>query len=194
MLGSLLAGVGLPLLVKVAGSALGLIDSPLAKTAQAALGEVSTAIDAGSIKPEQVAEADRHIERMAELESTERTAALREINESLRREVASDDAYVRRMRPTFGYIIAATWGMLMGAVAYTVVADPGHAGSVVEAVGSLSAIWTVGLSVLGIYVYKRSDEKRAGNVVSTSPIAGIASLAASIVKGGSQSAARNIAK
>jgi len=191
MLGSLLAGVGLPLLIKTVGSALGLIDSPLAKAAQAALGEVSTAIDGGSIKPEQVAEADRHIERMAELESVERTAALREVNESLRREISSDDAYVRRMRPTFGYIIAVTWGMLMGAVAYTVVADPRNAGAVVEAVGSLSAIWTVGLSVLGIYVYKRSDEKRAA---SASPIAGIADLAASIKRGGDQSAARNIAK
>ena len=28
------------------------------------------------------------------------------------------------------------------------------------AVQSLSMIWTVGLSVLGIYVYKRSEEKK----------------------------------
>jgi len=27
---------------------------------------------------------------------------------------------------------------------------------------SLSIIWTVGLSVLGVYVYKRSEEKKAG--------------------------------
>jgi hypothetical protein len=26
--------------------------------------------------------------------------------------------------------------------------------------GSLSAIWAMGLSVLGIYVYKRSEEKK----------------------------------
>lgn len=181
MLGSLLAGVGLPLLIKTVGSALGLIDNPIAKTAASALGEVSSAIDAGSIKPEEVAEADRHIERMAELESDERTAALREVNESLRVEVASGDAYVRRMRPTFGYVIAATWGLLMGAVAYTVVVDPGHAGAVVEAVGSLSAIWTVGLSVLGIYVYKRSDEKRSGGTPSSS--AGSSKSAAAFKRG-----------
>ena len=29
-----------------------------------------------------------------------------------------------------------------------------------SALGSLSAIWGVGLSVLGMYVWKRSDEKK----------------------------------
>ena len=28
---------------------------------------------------------------------------------------------------------------------------------------SLSAIWAVGLSVLGIYVYKRSEDKKTAN-------------------------------
>ena len=28
------------------------------------------------------------------------------------------------------------------------------------AMGSLSAIWGIGLSVLGIYVYRRSDDKK----------------------------------
>lgn len=174
MLGGLLASVGLPLLMRAVGAALGAIDNPIAKTAASALGEVGAAIDSGAIPPQAVSEADRHLERMAELDANERTAALHEVNESLRREVASDDAYVRRMRPTFGYVIAATWGLLMGAVAYTVVVDPARAGAVVEAVGSLSAIWTVGLSVLGVYVYKRSEEKRGGG--TERPATGIASL------------------
>jgi len=29
------------------------------------------------------------------------------------------------------------------------------------ALGNLSAIWTVGLLVLGVYVYKRSEEKKS---------------------------------
>ena len=48
----------------------------------------------------------------------------------------------------------------MGAIAYTVVADPQQAAPVIAAVASLGTIWTVGLSVLGIYVYRRSGEKQ----------------------------------
>ena len=35
-----------------------------------------------------------------------------------------------------------------------------QAPAVFGAMNSLSVIWTVGLSVLGVYVYKRSEEKR----------------------------------
>jgi hypothetical protein len=38
----------------------------------------------------------------------------------------------------------------MGAVAWVMVTDPARAGEVVEALSSLGAIWTVGLSVLGV--------------------------------------------
>ena len=85
----------------------------------------------------------------------------RRVNRTIRAEVASEDAYVRRMRPTFGYVVALTWAAQMGAVAYVIATDPAAAGAVVAALGSLGTIWTVGLSVLGIYVYKRSQEKQA---------------------------------
>ena len=64
------------------------------------------------------------------------------------------------MRPTFGYVMALTWAGQMGAIAYVIVTDPGKAGAVIAAMASLGTIWTVGLSVLGIYVYKRSQEKQ----------------------------------
>lgn len=89
------------------------------------------------------------------------TARLAEINGTIRTEVASTDAYVRRMRPTFGYLMALTWAAQMVAIAYVIVADPAQAGAVVSAMANLGMIWTVGLSVLGIYVYRLSDEKRA---------------------------------
>ena len=64
------------------------------------------------------------------------------------------------MRPTFGYIMALTWAAQMGAIAYVVAVEPDKAAPVIAAVASLGTIWTVGLSVLGIYVYRRSGEKR----------------------------------
>ena len=96
---------------------------------------------------------------MARLESEEDRETIREVNASLRAEAASEDAYVRRMRPTFGYVMAATWAAQMGAVAWIVVRRPGEAAAVIEALGALSVVWSVGLSVLGVYVYKRSSDK-----------------------------------
>jgi steroid 5-alpha reductase family enzyme len=72
-----------------------------------------------------------------------------------------EDAYVRRMRPTFGYVMALTWLAQMGAIAWVIVADPVQANLIITAMTSLGTIWSVGLSVLGIYVYKRSEDKRA---------------------------------
>ena len=161
MLPALLAQIGLPLLVRAVSEGLGRIEHPVAAGAAKALGEVGEALGDGRIPPEAVAEANRHVERMAELDADERQTALREVNQSLRAEAASDDAYVRRMRPTFGYVMAASWCAQMGAVAWVTVADPAQAGAVIEAMASLGTIWTVGLSVLGIYVYKRSEEKKA---------------------------------
>lgn len=63
-------------------------------------------------------------------------------------------------RSTFGYIMAVTWAAQMIGIAYIIIFDTQRAGYILNAMGSLSAIWAVGLSVLGIYVYKRSEDKK----------------------------------
>ena len=68
--------------------------------------------------------------------------------------------YVRRMRPTMGYALILSWTMTMAAVVYTIVDDPGAASSVIVALADLSIMWSVALSVLGLYVYKRSEDKK----------------------------------
>ena len=162
MLSTFLSKMGLPVLVAIVGAALGVLDHPAAKTASDALGKVEDALNSGAITPEQLAEANRHTEKMATLEMEHYRGALSEINQSLRAEVASSDSYVRRMRPTFGYLMALTWAAQMFGIAYVIIFNTDKAGVVMAAMGNLSAIWAVGLSVLGIYVYRRSDEKRAG--------------------------------
>ncbi len=160
MLSALLSKIGLPVLIAIVGGALGSMDNIAAKTASDALDKVGEVIRNGGISPEQLAEANRHTEKMAELEISNYQGSLSEINKSLRAEVASSDKYVRRMRPTFGYLMAFTWAAQMFGIAYVIIFDTDKAGIVMAAMGNLSAIWAVGLSVLGIYVYKRSDEKR----------------------------------
>ncbi|HEY0837972.1 MAG TPA: 3TM-type holin [Azospirillum sp.] len=162
MIPALLAQIGLPLLVRAVTEGLGRIDHPAAQAASGALKDVDRAMEAGAVPPDAVAEANRHLERMAELESAEARTTLAEVNRSLRTEAVSDDAYVRRMRPTFGYVMALSWSAQMGALAWVIVTEPAQAGAVINAMASLGTIWTVGLSVLGIYVYKRSEEKKGG--------------------------------
>jgi len=158
MLPAIIAGIGIPALAELVSSALNRINNPVAKGAAKALEDLGAAIGSGAITPDQIAEANRHAEAMAQLDA----GALAQVNESLRTDVSSTDPYVRRMRPTFGYFMAVTWAAQMLGLAYVIVFRTAQAPAVFNAMSSLSIIWTVGLSVLGVYVYKRSEEKKAG--------------------------------
>ncbi|MEX1306330.1 MAG: 3TM-type holin [Rhodovibrionaceae bacterium] len=159
MLPAILAQLGLPLLVRAAAWGLGKLDSPAAEAASQALEEVETALGNGAIPAEQVAEANRHIEAMSRIASTRESGILAEINATMRTEARSEDAYVRRWRPTFGYAVALTWTVQMGGLTYAVIVTPEYAGEIFTALGSLSLIWGVALSVLGINAVKRSQDK-----------------------------------
>ncbi len=161
MLPALFSQIGVPVFINVLGEALRSINSPIAKGAADALGQVGDAMRTGEISAEQIAEANRHAEKMAEIEMQKETTALSEVNETMRAELASKDLYVRRMRPTFGYLMGVTWAAQMLAIAYIIVFDTEKSAFVLNAMGSLTAIWAMGLSVLGIYVYKRSEEKKS---------------------------------
>jgi hypothetical protein len=152
--------MGLPALISGLAAIFGQVKHPAAQGASAALGSVSDALAKGQIKPEQLGEMNRHLETLAQMESDERKTAIAEVNASLRAEVTSADPYVRRMRPTFGYLIAITWTAQMLAIAYVIAFNTGQAALVIDAMASLATIWAVGLSVLGIYVYQRSEEKK----------------------------------
>ncbi len=68
--------------------------------------------------------------------------------------------FIRLMRPIFGYIVAISWGMQMLAVAFVILFKTHEAPLIINAMSSLSTTWAVGLSVLGIYVYRKKTEKR----------------------------------
>lgn len=160
MTSPLLLQLGLPILAEIVGGALRTVDHPAAQGAASSLGKLGEIMNAGRITPEQWAEANRHAEKLAEMKMNEQQAAYEQVNESLRAEVASNDAYVRRMRPTFGYLMAFTWAAQMFAIAYVIVFRTEESSLVLQAMESLGMIWAIGLSVLGVYVYKRSEEKR----------------------------------
>lgn len=156
MLEIILGKLGLSFFTSTLAKVLGSVDNDIAKKASEALNEVGNEIAKGSISIDQLKEANRNIETMSKLD----VEALAEINLSLRAEIDSADKYVRRMRPTFGYLMALTWAAQMFSVAYIMVFETNKASVVINAIESLSGIWAVGLSVLGIYVYKRSEDKK----------------------------------
>ena len=96
------------------------------------------------------------------------TARLAQVNKTMRAEVASNDGYVRRWRPTFGYAVALAWVVqafgIIGACLYAAIATPTEAGPIINAVGDMvSALdmqWAVALSVLGVSAAKRSQDKQ----------------------------------
>lgn len=160
MLTTVLSKIGLPILIEFVMQGLSRIEHPVAQGATQALEKVEGALVGGLISPDQIAEANRHAEVMAEMNMKQYETSLAEINESVRAEVASDDKYVRRMRPTFGYLMAGTWAAQMFGIAYVIVFQTEKAAFILEGMAALSTIWAVGLSVLGIYVYKRSEDKK----------------------------------
>ena len=159
MLPALIAGIGLPLLTRLVAAGLEKIDSPVARTASDALGQVGDALVTGAIPNQQVREANRHLEEITRIEAERDQIVLSQINATMRQEVRSEDAYVRRWRPTFGYAVALTWAVQMGGLTWAVVMTPEFAGEILAALSNLSIIWGVALSVLGVNVVKRSQDK-----------------------------------
>lgn len=160
MVSALLSSIGVPVLVQLLRGALDKLSHPAARTAAQALDGLDAAFQAGTIPAEQLAEANRHAENMADKKLREYEIAFEQINKSLRAEIISDDKYVRRMRPTFGYLMALSWGAQMLCLSYVIVFRTEQASIVLQAMESLGSIWMVGLSVLGIYVFKRSEDKK----------------------------------
>lgn len=160
MLPAILTQIGIPALLDLIGKGLDKSDNPILKQASAAVKDAAKSLGGSGVTIEQLSEVNRHIEALAAQDNQAQATQLTQINESLRSEVSSNDWYVRRMRPTFGYLMAITWAAQMLALAYTIVFEPERAGVIIESMDSLGLIWSVGLSVLGIYVYKRSEEKR----------------------------------
>ena len=100
-----------------------------------------------------------HARQLTRMTLEAETARLAEVNRTMRAEYGSSDAFVRRWRPLFGYMIALTWGLQTCAIAFAMVVEPEYAAGIVNAVVALTPMWGVALSVLGINIVKRSQDK-----------------------------------
>lgn len=164
---------GLPLVARLLAQGLRRIDHPAARSAAESLDRLEQAAGCGDLAAERLAEARGLFGGLAGPEAVDSAEpdmrpdppsppAEARADDAPPDDAPRDDAYVRRMRPTFGYVLALTWAAQMGAIAYVIVADPRAAPAVIADMANLGMIWTMGLSVLGLYVYQRSCEKRSG--------------------------------
>lgn len=96
---------------------------------------------------------------LAELDAEVRQ--LETINATIRAEATSQDPYTRRWRPTWGYMTSLCWLIQTAAIAWAIVQKPAEATAILEAAASLTVMWGVALSVLGVAVASRSADKRA---------------------------------
>ena len=110
------------------------------------------------------------------------TSKMASVNKTMRAEAASNDAFVRRWRPTFGYLAAISWTLQSIAIAWVFIMKPTQAGDIAQAIGALTPMWAVALAVLGISVAKRSQDKQVS--AGQTPQGGLIQALASRLQGG----------
>ncbi|MGF1761360.1 holin family protein [Photobacterium sagamiensis] len=119
--------------------------------------------------------------RHAELESEERKLSLTQQHATMQAELASNDPYVRRWRPTFGYAMCLAWSLLFFGLAFAMVFYPKQAAEVVNSVVALTPLFSVALAVLGINIHKRSLDKQV--VAGKQPVGMVAGLKQAVTGG-----------
>lgn len=112
----------------------------------------------------QLQEKNRHQYEMMVLEL--QRINITEQAKTARAELKSNDRYISRWRPTFGYVLALSFFIWTSAFSYLlikIINNPEGMAATVTAVsqlmGSLSLIWSLALGVLGINISKRSKDK-----------------------------------
>jgi len=152
--------------------------------------EVSEALKADPEALERIKtlelENEQELKRMA-IESE--TARLSQVNKTMRAEAAANDAYVRRWRPTFGYLAALAWALQSVAIAWVFIMQPEQSGKVAQAIGALTPMWSVALAVLGINVSKRSEDKQV--FAGQKPAGGIVQAITQRVAGGGKASSKD---
>jgi hypothetical protein len=118
----------------------------------------------------------------AKVESAERSLAISEQHKTIQKELSSEDAFVRRWRPTFGYAVCLAWVSLFFGIAFVMLFYPEHTETAFTGAAKLTGIFSVALTVLGINIHKRSQDKQvlSGQI----PLGLIAGIANSFRTGG----------
>ncbi|EGR1122847.1 hypothetical protein EFU41_00825 [Vibrio cholerae] len=119
--------------------------------------------------------------QQAEMESAERKLVITEQHKLMVAELNSDDAYVRRWRPTFGYAVCLAWTSLFFGIAGLMLFHPEFTEQAFTGAAKLTALFSVALTVLGLNIHKRSQDKQISAGITP---AGVFGGIASALRGG----------
>lgn len=179
-----IAGEFLPSLIRrFAGDGAGDVAERVVGAAQVVTGakDGEAALAALRNDPQAVIDLQRQMIAYENSLLAEDTKRLQAINETMRAEMTSGDKYVRRWRPTWGYVTAVAWVLqslaVAGAVAGAVVATQNGEAAAARALltgaadllAALTAQWGIALTVLGVNVTSRSRDKQVAAGQSPPP-------------------------
>lgn len=176
VVGGLLGGPAAGAVVSLLSNTIGVEDSPDAvlKALEADPGAVERI---RRLELQQRAELVR-LRLTAETNRIEQdTKKIAEVNQTMRIEAASNFAYVRNWRPTWGYATAFSWTVQSIAIAGVIIFAPERAGVVAQLVGALTPMWGIAMVVLGVAAKSRSEDKglAAGHPPKTGLLSALAS-------------------
>lgn len=182
-----------PTLVRWAkGDKAGAMADKALAVAQAVTGQsdANAALDALQKDPALALQFQQQANQLVIAELDAENKQIEAINTTMRTEAMSGDKYVARWRPTYGYAVTFTWTLQMIVFSfiliYAVVAAPDNATTIINAVvamiSAFSMMWGVALSVLGVYVSKRSQDKQVS--ASQTPPPGLLGAVAQRIAGG----------
>ncbi|KFA99471.1 3TM-type holin [Vibrio sp. ER1A] len=109
----------------------------------------------------------------AKIEAATTQLQITEQNKTARTELASNDAYVRRWRPTFGYTLCFSWAISFLAIFIASVVHPSSAAEIIGAFVALTPLFSVALAVLGVNIHKRSLDKQTEKGLEPKSIIGL---------------------
>ncbi|WJT10852.1 3TM-type holin [Vibrio harveyi] len=120
--------------------------------------------------------------RHAELESEERKLSIVQQHKTMQAELKSEDAYVRRWRPTFGYAVCLAWSLLFFGLFIVMVITPEKAAEVINSVVAMTPLFGIALTVLGINIHKRSLDKQTQAGITPKTIKQLKDSLAGVIK------------
>lgn len=159
MIGTLIGGPAGGLIGSLVASKLGVENTPEA-IEQELVHNPEALIKIKQLESEERIQLKELLFKHAQLESEERKLALVQQHTTMQAEIASNDPWVRRWRPTFGYSVCLAWSLLFFGLAFAMVVHPEQASSLVTSAVALTPLFGIALSVLGISIHKRSVDKQ----------------------------------
>lgn len=149
LLGGALGGPAGAAAGKIVASALGTSEDP--EAIQAALQDPEAAAKLRAAEQEH----QRELRRMVLEAETNR---LSQVNETYRKEIGSEDAFVRRARPMFLYVVAFSIAVEV-LIAVYVIAVGASLADLATLYQALSIPQGIAATMCGVYLKKRSDDK-----------------------------------